>query len=198
MRRVIDGNVVTLTDAAGGRYTYVLAGEWVTLIRDAAGRIVSTRTYDAMGRVMRVSVLGAVEIDYAYTGEFDWSEKVVSLAGGQMIGRFTRQDYPDPDLDGIHAQFRGPTGEPVASFDGSQWAYSAGVLTPYVSLSSNGHVLARSFAFGSAVPYSDDEITILADGSVRVRPALPHGEFTHGQSIPSRLRFRRQRHHLPK
>ena len=179
VQRAIVGNTATLTDSAGGRYSYVMDGGLVTEIRDSAGRLLSTRTYDAMGRPLRSAVLGAVFIDYSYDAGFDWREKTVSLATGQIIGRFARRDYDDPSFDGsLHAQFRGPTGEWIASVDGDRVTYSAGVLTPFATLTTQGEVEARSFAFGSSVPYSDDEIRFMDDGSVKILPALPHAEYT--------------------
>lgn len=179
VERKENGGTITLSDSAGGRFSYTLEGQFVTSVRDADGRVISTRTYDSMGRVLRMSVMGIVNIDYAYDAGFDWNEKTISLNTGEIIKRFARRDYADPDLDGrVHAEFRGPTGEVIAAVDGEQLSYRAGVLTPFVSLSADGQVLARSFAFGSSVAYSDDEIRITADGTVHVLAALPHAEFT--------------------
>lgn len=170
---------VFLSDSAGGSYSYLMVGGHVTSIRDSGGRVLCTRTHDAFGRVLHVAVLGVIDIDYSYDKGFDWREKTVSLTTGVVVKRFSRADYDDATFDGsIHAHFRGPTGEPIAAVDGDHVTYNAGVLTPFVTLSADGKVEARSFAFGSSVAYSDDEIRFMADGSVKVLPALPHAEFT--------------------
>jgi hypothetical protein len=170
--------VAAFLDSAGGSYSYV-SDAATTRLLDAAGRVLVTWTYDSLHRLRRVDVIGMIVIDYVYDSTFEWTEKIVRQSNGQIIKRFSRRDYDDPaDASAVRAQFRGPTGETLSEIDGDSVTYFAGVLAPYVHLTSDGSVIERVFSADSSVPYCNDEIRITSDGSIRILPALPHAEYS--------------------
>jgi YD repeat-containing protein len=169
---------IALMDSAGGSYSYIFEATTTRLL-DAAGNVLATWTYDSQHRVQRVDIIGTIVIEYVYGAAFDWREKIIRQPNGPIIKRFSRHDYDDPaDASSLRAELRAATGERLAEIDGNSVVYTAGVLAPYLHLTSEGKVIDRVFTAGSSVPYCNDEIRIQADGTIRIFPALPHAEFT--------------------
>jgi len=167
-----------LADSAGGSYLYVANGT-TTRVEDASGTVIATWTRDSQHRVQRVEVRSGIVIEYVYGDAFDWREKIIRVSNGPVIKRFSRRDYDDPaDASPLRAEFRAPTGERLAEIDGQNVTYTAGVLAPYVHLTADGTLIDRVFTAESSVPFANDEIRLLSDGSIRILPALPHAEFT--------------------
>lgn len=175
-RRALANGGLEVSDSFGNALV-LYRGKTQSAITNAEGRLIATCDYDANGRPVRLTASGLV-IEYVYGGDGEWSEKIIRHVDGAELRRFPRVDYPDPAL-GLQArgELRAATGDVVAQLDASGVTYTINsAIAPRVSRA--GELLYFSFSFPSQTRYADDEIRLMADGSIKLYPSLPHAEMT--------------------